>query len=268
MYIRARGSFLKSLQALFRSVGHPDQTLIVHHIGEMQGLAAFTGAGIPPRLSSGGEGGEADELRREVLDLEFAFVEVRRAEEILFTFVAHGIRREFTEFTFTERFGKFAGLAGTGPEPERRQALDLAQVFGGDLHLLREPSRDRADGEGLGFDGLGVVFEASVQIEGVLGLGLFRCLGVYPIFPAEVGEDTLRNGATELGREILVGVKVAADRGIGWHLRRDVGQDAGDMVESGVVRHVLAPPRTLSSRSTNTENGRAWQSPGSKPLQF
>ncbi len=219
MYIRARGSFLKSLQALFRSVGHPDQTLIVHHIGEMQGLAAFTGAGIPPRLSSGGEGGEADELRREVLDLEFAFVEVRRAEEILFTFVAHGIRREFTEFTFTERFGKFAGLAGTGPE-------------------------------------------------GVLGLGLFRCLGVYPIFPAEVGEDTLRNGATELGREILVGVKVAADRGIGGHLRRDVGEDARDVVESGVIRHVLAPPRTLSSRSTNTENGRAWQSPGSKPLQF
>jgi hypothetical protein len=58
---------------------------------EVERLAAFAGAGVPPRLAGLRGGGEADELRGEVLDLEFAGFELLGLEKVLRAGEAEGV---------------------------------------------------------------------------------------------------------------------------------------------------------------------------------
>jgi hypothetical protein len=131
----AGGAAFEGVDALFVAVGGPDDAFVHHEIGEVEGFAAFTGAGVPPRFAGLGGGGDADELGGEILDLEFAGLKLFGFEKIGDAREAHGVGRARGGFGGEERFGEAGGAAGAGAEPEGWVALELAQVIGGDIHL-------------------------------------------------------------------------------------------------------------------------------------
>ncbi len=199
--VGAGGAALEGFQAARVAVGGPDEALVLHEVGEMQGFSAFAGAGVPPSLFGRGRGGDADELRGEVLDFEGAGVEGGGEEEILvagvtqrvggtpgsgvlgFGFWVLGFRFGALDWgrgrrAVAELLGEFWCGAGAGAEPEGGFALELLKEGSGELHLVAEPVGDGAGGEGFGFDRFGVAREAVVEIGGVGDLFLQGLLGV------------------------------------------------------------------------------------------
>src|SRR5262245_60496541 len=71
------GALLELGQTTRRAIAGPEHALVLHEVGEVHGLAAFAGAGVPPSLAGLGCARVADELRSEVLDLELAALEFR-----------------------------------------------------------------------------------------------------------------------------------------------------------------------------------------------
>ena len=149
-------------QAAGGPVAGPDHALVFHLVGQMQGLAAFTGAGVPPGFAGLGPAGEADQLRREVLDFEKTLVKLVRAEEIVESAEAirGGGRRRRRDIggqvgrrAIAERAGDGAGELALDADPERRIALQLLQPGQREgVDLGGDPIRDRPGGEGLGLD--------------------------------------------------------------------------------------------------------------------
>src|ERR1035438_7372219 len=57
-------------QPPWRPVRRQDKALVSHQVREVKRLSALAGAGVPPGFAGLRRAGVADELRREVLDLE------------------------------------------------------------------------------------------------------------------------------------------------------------------------------------------------------
>ena len=96
------GTFLESLQPFFRAIGHPDETFVLHLVGEMKGFAPITSAGIPPSLSGRWRGRNSHQLGREILNFKLTFMKLRGAKKILLSDVIYGIRRVIRELTVTQ----------------------------------------------------------------------------------------------------------------------------------------------------------------------
>ena len=64
----------------------------------MQGFATLTGAGVPPRLTGHGGGGDSDELGGEILDFKFTGFELFGLEQILGAREAEGVGCAVTLF--------------------------------------------------------------------------------------------------------------------------------------------------------------------------
>jgi len=61
-HLGAGGAFLENLDPAHRPVAGPDEPLVLHEVGEVQRLAAFAGAGIPPRFAGRRVAGMTDQL--------------------------------------------------------------------------------------------------------------------------------------------------------------------------------------------------------------
>jgi hypothetical protein len=82
------------------TVAGPNKAFVVHQGRQVQGLAAFAGTGVPPRLARLRRARVPDELRGEVLNFEHAFGELRRAEKILLAHVAKRVGNGVLGFGF------------------------------------------------------------------------------------------------------------------------------------------------------------------------
>lgn len=87
----AGGPFAQVGEATGGAVAGPDDAFAAHEVGEVKGLAALAGAGIPPSFAGHGGAGVADELGGEVLDLEEAVVKFVGLEEVFGAGVAEGV---------------------------------------------------------------------------------------------------------------------------------------------------------------------------------
>src|SRR5687767_13586039 len=75
----ARGATFQSIKTTRMTVAGPHDTFVSHQICQMQRLAAFARAGVPPHLARLRRSGQADKLRGEILNLKCAVGELRSA---------------------------------------------------------------------------------------------------------------------------------------------------------------------------------------------
>ena len=271
--VSAGGAAFERFEAARVSIGRPDETLVLHEVGEVKGFAALAGTGVPPRLLRRGRGGDAHELRGEVLDFEGAGVEGGGEEKVLVAGVAESVRGEAAEvwslgfgvwsfgfgvagfgirtrnselgtrnggwrrFAVAELLGEFFRCSRAGAEPEGGFALELLEERRGEIHLVAEPVGDGAGGEGFGFDGFRISREAVVELGGVGELFLEQFLGVQPLQPAVVDEHDAADGAFFARAEAAGEAEVAAQGGVGGKIGRRFPEDAGGVVEDRGFEH-------------------------------
>lgn len=235
---RAGGAALKGLDTFLVAVGGPDEALVHHEVGEVERFAAFASAGIPPGLAGKGRGGDADELRGEVLDFESAGFKRFGFEEIVGAGEAEGVGGERGEFSAEEGLGEAVDLARAGAEPEGGIALKLAEVVDGEIGELGfEPLGDGEGGKGFGFDRFRVGGETLVEELGLFEAFLGRGLFIEPLKPAKVDEDGVADDATGRGLDVAVAFEVEAQRGVGTLVGGDGFEHAGGVVKQGLVDH-------------------------------
>ena len=131
-----RSAPLEDGQAPDGPVRRPDQALVPHQVGKMEGFSPLTGAGVPPGLARLRRAGVAHELRGKILDLEGTRLEARGLVEVLGAAVPKRgeIRRR------SHRLGEdgplaraqapcdLGGRAGFCADPEHGLALELSLI--------------------------------------------------------------------------------------------------------------------------------------------
>ena len=240
---------LEILETALGAVAAPERALVGHLVGEVERLAAFAGADVPPGLAGlrGAEG--ADDLRGEILDLERAGVEGLGDVEVGRAGVAQGVGGERMRggFAAAEGLREGGGAAGAGAQPERRPGLEgaqpreLAALGGGgvgvEVELRPDPLGHGEGGERLVLDAARVLRETLLDLGG--GLDLHgQPARLEPALPAEIGEDGARELLAAGLREMRVAAHEVAQRLVGVHAVAPAADGFGGVVvESGGCGH-------------------------------
>src|SRR5262249_52782412 len=90
-YLGSSGASAELLQSPFGAVAGPHESPALHQFRQVQRLAALAGTGIPPGFTRLWIARQTDQLRTDVLQLEFAGVKFRPAKQIIITFVSQCI---------------------------------------------------------------------------------------------------------------------------------------------------------------------------------
>ena len=233
----ASGAAFQGLESAHIAIAGPNDALIGHEIGEVEGFPALARAGVPPRFSRSRRGGVANELGGEILDFKLAGFKLFRLKKILGACKTKGFRRTFGTLAGKERFSQFEAAVRASAEPECGFALELTQIIWGQIHFAGEPSGDRTYSEGLGLHGFLIGDKAFLQSGGMLDPFLRGGLGIEPREPAEVGEDGVTDHTFGRRLQVAVALEIKPQSGIGPLVGGNGRENLSGVIERGLIGH-------------------------------